>query len=248
MIETVVSSTFNFYDIFVRLGPGCILVGCFYCCFNKIIPPLNMSSTFLIVLNIAIAYIAGTLIRAPFRLIKKHLDNIVFGGNPRDIFPDDSKNGKQAVIKEEITRKVAQKHVALIVEQQEALICGQQGESQKLTSESNRKNHFAFSHMVDCLELNGKSGKADRICSLVDMCSSMMITFIFCVIMLGASCFFYYNKGYDWGITWNGCASVIIAFTVLAAGLISACYLYTHYTQMRFSMIVQLYNIWQDKE
>ena len=247
MVETVVSSSFNFYDIFVRLGPGCILVGCFYSCFNRIIPPLNMDSTFIIVLNIAIAYIAGTLIRALFRFFKVHLDNIVFGGNPRDLFPDRPKGKKKAVIKEIITREIAKKHVTLIVKQQGNLIHGQQDVACEHDYDSKRKNHFAFSHMVNCLELNGKSGKSDRICSLVDMCSSLMVTLFLCFLMLSVNYILFYTLGFDCGGMWNHkLATAIIAFITLLTGFISAYYLYIHYTQMRFAMIVQLYNIWKN--
>ena len=252
MIETVVSSTFNFFDIFVRLGPGCILVGCFYCCFNKVIPSMNMDSTFVLVLNITIAYLAGTLVRAPFRLVKDILDNWYFGGNPRDIYTTVI---KKPVIKEEITRKVAKKLVDQITDQLELKDVydkgGMEGKkaaenTNSLTDKEKRNNHFAFSHMVNCLELSGKSGKADRICGLLDMCAYSIVTLAICAIMLGISTA--RGLGLDWNETIHPIFIVIIMVIIFTTGIVSSLHLYYHYTQMRFSMIVQQYNIWKSKQ
>ena len=244
MAETVVSSTFNIFDLFVRLIPGCVLVGCYYCCFRETIPFMDMDPKLLIVLNVAIAYIVGTLLRAPWRIIKTMLDKFAFGDNPRFIYTQtiDTQNNKckTFVIKEFATRTMAKKLVDDIIAQSPCLA----------KCDDMKRSHYAFGHMVNYLEVNGRSSKTDRIGNLADMCSSVIVTLIICAIMLIVSAIccskcIGMNLGLSWNLTFF---SGIITALVFAAGIISSCYLYVHYTQVRFSMTIIQYSILIKKE
>ena len=203
---------------------------------------MSMDSKLMIVLNVAIAYIAGTLVRAPWRILKGRIDEYYFGENPRNVYTtkateEAERNKKRPVIKELATRKIADGLVDSIIEHNPCL----NGEDDKI------KSHFAFGYMVNYLGANGKSSKLDRIGSLTDMCSSVMVTILICSLMLAGSAVLTscgFDPGLSWDLTW---LSGGITLIVLLAGFLSSASLYAHYTQVRFSMTITQYSMVEKK-
>ena len=80
MEDKVIADNFNIYDIFVRFGPGCIIVGYFYYCYSLFFNgSFNLDFYMKLLIYISLSYMAGCLLRAIVRPFEKKINRHCFG-------------------------------------------------------------------------------------------------------------------------------------------------------------------------
>lgn len=153
-------SSFNIFDVIVRLFPGCMLtLWVKRLFFSKLIFSHYESINFVLFLSVgfscgALLYVGGTICG------KYVIDRIAFGGNPRRVYLRDAKTARIPVIKDAETRAVARSIV-----------------------KTHRDDaYYAFGWMINYLETHGFNEKEDRMLSLAGMSSSLAVTVIICSI------------------------------------------------------------------
>ena len=235
MEDKVIADNFNIYDIFVRFGPGCIIVGYFYYCYSLFFNgSFNLDFYMKLLIYISLSYMAGCLLRAIVRPFEKKINRHCFGGDPRNVYLS-TMRGKKSVLKHEVTRNMAKKIREDIVDRL------------KITNSSEMEiDHFVFGYMINRLVIDGKSNKNDRINTLAQMCSSFAVTIILCDI-IGIITFivlWFTTKAF----TVNEIGALAVGALLSIAGGKSACYLYIHYTQMRFTIVVKQFVVCYERE
>lgn len=225
MQEKVVADNFNIYDVFVRFGPGCILVGFFYyCCSLLFHNSINIEFYMKLLIYISLSYIAGCLIRALVRPIFKFYNRKYFGGQPRNIYLSGNL-GKAKVLKHEVTRNLAERVKKNVVTRL------------NLYNFSEMEiNHFVFGYMINRLVIDGHSNKSDRINSLSEMCSSFAVTIILCDLI---GIFTLAGLAQMGKCPTNVIEIIAVGLLLSLVGEVSSCYLYSHYVQMRFTIVVK---------
>lgn len=237
MIEKVVSDNFNVFDIFVRFGPGCILVACFYYCTQNFFSVAFEEFYLKMILYICLSYIVGCLIRSQVHLFSFIFNKIYFGGNPRDIYPY-SDRGKYCVLKQSITRGIAGR-IRDIIADHFYLHDYLESDSSDIKSEC-ELNRFAFGYMVNYLDINGYINKTNSIKSLSDMCSSVAVTIVLCNIMIIFSGLFHLATGGQAGFH---LIPMAVGVVISIVGFVLSCNLYISYTQKRYSVVIEQFVI-----
>lgn len=147
-----VPSSFNIYDVIVRIFPGCMLSLWIKLLF---FPNLSFSTyeSINFVLFLSVGFSLGALLYVGGNLYGRFVDWLIFGGNPRKAFIS-SNTGRLPVIRDNTTRAVAQ-----------TIVKSHKGRAD-----------YTFGMMINYLEAHGFNGKEDRMLSLAGMSSSMAVT------------------------------------------------------------------------
>lgn len=257
MADKVVSDNFSIYDVFVRFGPGSILVACFYYGYKSVFPDAFDGNIYLkLIVYVALSYIVGSLSQALVRWSKEKLNNWYFGGNPRSIYTG-HKKGKEYVLHREKSRELAGKctsiiikHVPLEISTNPAVSSGE-GEDE-ISEDQEKANHFAFGYMTNYLDVQGLSSKNSRVNSFADMCASIAVTIVLCdIICLAARIGQHLVLGKTCVCSIDSVLPIVIAGVISVIGYLSSCKLYRSYIQMRFAIVVYqfaIHNEWMKQE
>ena len=216
-----ISSSFNIFDTFVRLIPGCTVLYTvrLFCPLSENEIPTAIDLLFCI----AIAYVIGSAFYGFSKPIKCLINRVVFGGNPRNNFVEPKKSHLCYVVKDEFTRELAQKIKKDIEKEAEIKM--------QHVSEHKSNSDFAINYMVNYLELNGLNGKEDKMVSLSDMFGCMVVVMI--------------AVGFIWGLS-SCCESLSVALRGLSFGflaVITGVFIgsYLECVRLRYSIVVRTY-------
>ena len=247
MDELVSSTSFNIFDIFVRIIPGCVLTS-----FLRILwlNSSNFGSTIAedILLYVAISYALGALIDIISKPVSYLINTLLFGGNPRKQYMFKAKKHWNIdVIRDKHTRDLANTQINHIFNRifpdpkKDKLPSDRTSEDEgkkdgsllERTSENEEKGDFAFGYMINYLESHGNNEKEDRLLSIANMGISMATTIALCFICTLLTPAPTILEQYN-----------VIVIALLAFGsFVGFISLYLVYIRMRFSVVVRTFSV-----